>query len=301
MGLFRRSATADVAVSPVVLSPRQTATATVSTSGAIDNVTSATLDWGYTNYYRYHWAGRLDSAGNASDDLFMLGAPGTNYGGDRNTEDWVSVSTTDLPIATGEFTGGSSQFRIPSWAPASSAEIARWSCRLSIRRGGGDIDTEGDFTVVVRAGDVTAEPEPVEHYDGTHDTLVDIALPTAVFAAGEVIRGHITLNPTADLPDGDLRVFWQHHRESHPLRRRPCATAPVNGPVVKLGNHIPLRARSPITIPFELPLPADAAPTASAVHSSMSWSVAAELFYAGFTSHLTERARRPIVVVNADR
>ncbi|MCB0947453.1 MAG: hypothetical protein KDB49_21930, partial [Mycobacterium sp.] len=133
-----------------------------------------------------------------------------------------SVTTVDLPIATSEFTGGSAQFRIPSWAPATSADIARWSCRLAIRRDGRDVDAAGDFTVLVRAGDVEAEPEPVVHYDGTHDTAVDIDLPAAVFAAGAVIRGHISLHPGSDLPDGDLRVFWQRHRESHPLRRRPC-------------------------------------------------------------------------------
>jgi len=300
VGILRRSSTVNVTVSPAILSPRQSATATVTTSRPIDKVTSATLDWGYTNFYRYHWAGRLDSAGNASDDLIMLGQPGTNYGGDRNADEWVSVTKVDLPLANGEFTGGSSQFRIPSWAPASSDEIATWSCRLALQRDGRDIDGQGDFAVLIRAGDVEDDPAPLEHYDGSRETVIDITLPRSVFAAGEVIHGHVTLNPTVDLPDGDLRIFWQRHRESHPLGRRPCATAPVSGPVVRLGNRIPLRAASPITIPFELPLPADAAPTASAVHSSMSWFVAAELFYAGFSSHRTERAHRWIVVVNAE-
>jgi hypothetical protein len=48
-----------------------------------------------------------------------------------------------------------------------------------------------------------------------------------------------------------------------------------------------------------LPLPADAAPTTTAVHSSLSWFVGARVFYSGFTSHQIERVRRPIVVVNA--
>ena len=300
MGILRRSATFDLTVSPAIVSPRQTVTAAVTTTSPIEKVTSATLDWGYTNFYRYHWAGRLDSAGNAGDDPLLLGEPGTNYGGDRDTEDWVSVTKMDLPTADGEFIGGSSQFRIPSWAPASSEEIAHWSCRLALQCNGRDVDARGDFAVLVRGGDVEDEPAPLEHYDGLRDTAIDIALPSAVFAAGEVIRGQITLDPTVDLPDGDLRVFWQRHRESHPLRRRPCATAPVNGPAVRLANRIPLRAGSPIAIPFELPLPDDATPTASAVHSSMSWFVAAELLYAGFTSHQAERARRWIVVVNAE-
>ena len=54
-----------------------------------------------------------------------------------------------------------------------------------------------------------------------------------------------------------------------------------------------------MTLPFEIPLPADAPPTAAAVHSSMNWFVQARLMYAGFNGHMLERVRRPIVVVNA--
>ena len=55
---------------------------------------------------------------------------------------------------------------------------------------------------------------------------------------------------------------------------------------------------SPVAVPFELSLPADAAPTAVAVHSSLVYFVAARLRYAG--SGGPERVRCPIVVVNAD-
>jgi hypothetical protein len=55
----------------------------------------------------------------------------------------------------------------------------------------------------------------------------------------------------------------------------------------------------PVVLPFEIPLPADAAPTAAAVHSSINWFVQARMMYAGFTGHMLERVRRPIVVINA--
>lgn len=298
MGLFRRSTTVDVTVSPAVAVPRQTVTATV--TGSLDRVRSAKLDWGYTNFFRYHWAGHADSAAaQLNDDLWLVGEVGTNYGGDRDTEEWVSVTVVDLPIATGEFSGGSYDFRVPSWAPASSKEIARWSCRLTVDRDGRDVDAHGDFAVAVRAEDADAGDEPMESYDGTGETVVDIALTAPVYAAGQSVRGQITLTPRADLPDGDLRVGWQHHRESHPLTRNPSATAPVDGPVIKLGKGIPLRAGVPIVVPFEVELPADSAPTAAAVHSSMSWFIRAELFYAGFSGPMTERVRKPIVVVSA--
>ena len=120
-----------------------------------------------------------------------------------------------------------------------------------------------------------------------------------MFGAGETIRGQVTLTPTMDLPDGDLAVCWQRRRESHPLTRTPGPGGSLDGRIVQLGKEIPLRAGVPITLPFEIPLPADAPPTASAVHSSMDWFVQARMFYAGFNAHMPERVVRPIVVVSA--
>ena len=104
MGLFRRPTGIDLTVAPAVAVPRQTVTATI--SGSLDKVRSARLDWGYSNFFRYHWAGHADSAAaQANDDAWLLGEVGTNYGGDRDSEEWVSVTAADLPIATGELTG----------------------------------------------------------------------------------------------------------------------------------------------------------------------------------------------------
>ena len=52
MGLFTRSAGAQVTVAPAVVRPRQTVTATVTIDQPVDKVTAATLEWGYTNFYR---------------------------------------------------------------------------------------------------------------------------------------------------------------------------------------------------------------------------------------------------------
>jgi hypothetical protein len=204
---------------------------------------------------------------------------------------------TQLPA--GEFTGGSSAFTVPSWAPGSSAVLARWSCRLTVARGGRDVDTHGDFTVVVGRADLAVADAPTEHVDGSNDTDIDIALPSPIYRAGETINGQITLRPHHDLPDGDVAVRWQRVRESHPLVRSPAAPTALEGTIVQLDKRIPLRANTPVVLPFALQLPEDAAPTATAVHSSLSWFVTARMYYAGFTSHLTERVRRPIVAVNA--
>lgn len=300
MGLFDRSGGASVVVTPGVVGPRQTVQATVTTDKRIDKVRSARLDWGYTNFYQYHWAGRVDSVAAAGNDTaWTADQVGTNYGGDRDTDDWVSVIFEDLPIATDEFTGASSSFRIPSWAPASSPAIARWECRLTIDRGGRDVDTRGEFTVLIGTADVDSYLEPLEGVSGAAETAVDIALTKPVWQAGETITGHVTLTPTADLPDGDLAVSWQRERDSHPLTRAPGPGGQLDGRIVSLGKRIALRAGVPVQCAFEIPLPDDAAPTAAAVHSSINWFVQARLMYAGFNGHLLERVRRPITVVNA--
>jgi hypothetical protein len=300
VGIFSRSGGATVVVSPAVVGPRQTVQATVTTDKPIDKVTSARLDWGYTNFFNYHWAGRVDSAAAAGNDsIWTMDQVGTNYGGDRDADEWVSVIVEDIPIATGEFTGTSSTFRIPSWAPASSPSIARWECRLTVERGGRDIDTRGEFTVHVGTADVEAYVEPMEQVAGAAETVIDIALSSPVYRAGETIHGQVTLTPTMDLPDGDLAVSWQRERESHPLTRTPSPGGQLDGRVVTLGKKIPLRAGMPLVLPFEIPLPADAPPTAAAVHSSMNWFVQARMMYAGFNAHQLERVRRPIVVVSA--
>src|SRR5689334_8073467 len=137
---LRRSSRADIVVSPSVVSPRQTIEARVSTPKPIDNVTSARIELGYYNFYRYRWAGRADAAATAATDAMWLTEDvGTTYGTDRDTKDWISVIESELPTATSEFSEGWATFRIPSWAPPSSSQIARWSCRLVVQRGGRDI------------------------------------------------------------------------------------------------------------------------------------------------------------------
>ncbi len=299
MRLFSRGPAVTIDVSPAVVAPRQTVAAVVSTGRPIDNVTSATLEWGYTNFYRYHWAGRADSAmAGAGEALWMYDDVGTNVGGDRDADEWVSVTKVDLPCADGVFVGGSSAFRVPSWAPGSSPEIVRWSCRVIIERAGRDIDTQSEFGVRVGRGDVAADVGGIEVIMGAAETVIAVDLASPVFAAGEVIRGTVRLTPTRDLPDGDLAVCWRKSRESHPLTRTPTPGSALDGPIIGLGKRIPLRAGAPVALRFEIPLPADAAPTASAVHSSMKWFVQARLFYSGLTAPMTERVLQPIVVVN---
>jgi hypothetical protein len=51
-----------------VVSPRQSVEATLRVSKPIDKVTSARIELGYHNFYRYRWAGRADSAAAAASE-----------------------------------------------------------------------------------------------------------------------------------------------------------------------------------------------------------------------------------------
>ena len=299
MGLFGRTGGVEVEVSPAVVGPGQTVTATVTAGRPVDRVRAATLDWGYTNFYRYHWAARADSAmAGRGEALWLSGDVGTNAGGDRDTDDWVSVTKLDLPVAGAEFGGGTSTFRIPSWAPASSPELVRWSCRVVLERGGRDVDIHSEFSVRVGRPDVLAPAGRTGTIMGDRETELEIDLASEVVAAGDLIRGQVRLTPKRDLPDGDVAVCWSKCRESHPLTRTPTRGGEVDGPMVGLGKRVPLRADTPLALPFEIAVPADAPPTAAAVHSSMKWFVQARLFYAGFVAPTPERVLRPLIVVN---
>jgi hypothetical protein len=300
VGLFSRSAGVRVTVAPAVVRPRQPVTVTVVTDKPLDKVTSARLEWGYDNFYRYHWAGRADSAVAAGNDsLLTAGQVGTSYGGERDTDDWVCVTRVDIPIAASDFTDASATFTVPSWAPGSSPQVARWACRLVVERGGRDVDERGEFQVVIGAEDVDAVEEPMERYMGDGATQLDIVIPSPVWRAGEPITGHLVARPQQDLPNADIAVYWQRHRDHHPLQRYPAQSGELDGPPLYLGKKVPMQGGTEFGLQFALPLPADAAPTATAVHSSVSWCIGARIFYAGFTSHQIERVRRPIVVVNA--
>jgi hypothetical protein len=298
VGLFNRSAGARVTVSPAVVRPRQTVT--VTTDSTVDKVTSATLDWGYTNFYRYRWAGRADSTAVAMNDAWwMLGEVGTDAGSEKDTEDWVGVTKVELPITAGEFTGATSSFTVPSWAPGSSDALARWSARLTVERGGRDIDTRGDFQVLIGADNLQVTDEPQRRVGGDGKTELDIVLPSTVFRAGESINGEVLLTPQTDTSDGELGIYWAYTTLSHPLEKTPAASGGyTSGDRHKLGKGIPLRQGAPVSVPFTLPLPADAPPTGSAVHSTLLWFLEASMMYAKWTQGI-EKVRRQIVVVNA--
>jgi hypothetical protein len=295
-----RPARAQVTVSPAVVSPRQSIDVRVNTPKPIRDVTSARIELGYDNFFRYRWAGHADATATAATNAMWLTEDvGTTYGTDRNTKEWIGIFTAELPTSTSEFTDGSATFRIPSWAPPSSSQIAGWACRLIVQRRGVDVDEAAEFTVVTGVDDAPADIGVLEQVTGSAASRLDIELPRAVFRAGETIEGAVVVTPSRDLPVGDVRVSWQWQRDSHPRTRTPGFDEVVDGRTLQLGKHVTLREGTPVLLPFQTELPVDAAPTASAVNSSMRWFVNATMYYAGFSSPGRESVRQPITVVNA--
>lgn len=300
MGLFSRAAAAHVTVTPEVVRRRQSVTATVTTDKPIDKVTAATLEWGYTNFYHYRWAGRADSlATEMNDAWWLMGEVGTDAGSEKGTADWVCVTKEELSVVDTEFAGATSTFTIPSWAPGSSDELVRWSARLTVERGGRDVDIRGDFAVLIGRDDAEVVDEPQRRTGGSGKTDIDIVLPTLVFRAGETIGGNLVLTPNVDMSDCELSIHWWHRCISHPLTRTPAAGGDSKrSDTLKLGKGIPLRTGAPVTVPFAIPLPEDAPPTGEAVHSSLVWCLEATLMYAKWTQGI-EKVSRQIFVVNA--
>ncbi len=284
-------------MSPAVVSPRQSIDVRVSVPKPIGNVAAARIELGYNNFYRYRWAGRADAAATAATDaMWLTENVGTTYGTDRDTKEWISVLDAELPVTAGEFTGGGANFRIPSWAPPSSALIAGWSCRVVLQRSGRDVEEHADFTVVTGPDDAPSDVGPQEHVSGSAAAEMQIRLSRLTFRPGESVDGDVVVTPTRDLPAGDVRVGWQWQRDSHPLNRTPGDSEVAHGGLVHLGKRIELRERTPIRLPFQVALPADAAPTASAVNSSLHWFIQAKIYYAGFNSLGIECVRQPIVL-----
>ena len=284
-----------------MVAPCQSIDVRVSTAKPISDVTSARIEMGYHNFFRYRWAGHADAAATAATDAMWLTQDvGTTYGTDRNTKEWVGIFATDIPTPTSEFTEASTTFRVPSWAPASSSQIAEWSCRLMVQRRGIDVEESADFTVATGFDDAPSDIGELEQVTGSATSRIDIELPRLVYRAGETIEGAVVVTPSKDLPVGDVRVKWQCQRDSHPLTRTPGFDEVLNGRTVQLEKHLTLREGTSVRLPFQAALPADAAPTASAVNSSMHWFVSATMYYAGFSSPGTESVRRSIAVVSAE-
>lgn len=297
MGMFGSSASITVTLTPTEGRTGTEIRADVAVDGTIDKVRSATLDWGYVNFYRYRWVGSTDASNTHGVGGTMLG--GGDYssqaGTDKKTQDWVSVQRFDLPLVHGEFRGGSSVFRVPSWAPGSSDAMARWECRVDVDRPRRDIHGAGEFVVRVpaRERDLTV----TEHLLGDA-AEIDIVPDRPGWRAGENITGRLSITTRSALPPADVLVYLTRERVSHPLTKVPAAHGEQDFDRTQLSKTLVLPVGSS-DVPFSIPTEKDHAPSGESVHCTLNWYIQARIMYRGFTTGV-DRVRRGISIHNAD-
>ncbi|MEA2193528.1 MAG: hypothetical protein QOI73_3649 [Solirubrobacteraceae bacterium] len=300
MRLFGRGASAAVSVEPQQLLPGGELIATVTIPDAFDKVATATAVLGYENTYAYRWAGRADAAAtSATTSLATIGDVGTDYGSERVTSDWVAVIATELPLAGDTLEAGTHElaFRVPSWAPGSSEQLAAWAVRLSVDRKGRDVGADGPFTVLAPP---PADPPPAEQERVLGaSTDIDIRLDRPCWRAGETITGTVAITARETLPEADVAVVLEFDRLSHPLERTPAQCVTFDRGRVQLDKHLALPPNAATELPFEIALPADAPPSAEGVHSTLCWYVLVRILYKGLIAPMPERVRRGFVVYNA--
>jgi hypothetical protein len=303
--LFGRGERPAVRVEPPQLLPTGDLTAYVTLPEALDKVAAAKVELGYANTYNYRWAGKADATlTQGADSLANIGEVGTDYGSEREVSDWVAVIATELPLDGGTLGAGSHEvaFRVPSWAPGSSDErLVRWAVRLAVDRKGRDIETDAGFTVLAPAPDPLPAPGPLERVMGS-STDIDIRLDRTAWCAGETLTGTVVITtPAGDpMPEADVAVLLHLDRASHPLQRTPGQGQTYDRDRVQLDKRVTLAPGAATELPFEIPVPADAPPTAEAVHGSLAWYVGVRILYKGFNAHMPERVRRGFVMYNAD-
>jgi hypothetical protein len=293
-----------VRVQPGELRPAGELVAYVTLPEALDHVASAKAELGYVNTYNYRWAGKADAAlTQGVDSLANIDQIGTDYGSEREVGDWVSVLVTELALDGGTLPAGTRElaFRVPSWAPGSSDErLVRWAVRLTVDRRGRDVEADASFTVLAPPPDPFPPPGPLERVMGDA-TDIDIRLDRTAWRAGETITGTVVITAPAGepLPEADVAVLLHLDRLSHPLQRTPGQGQTYDRDRVQLDKRVALAPGAPTELAFAIPVPADAPPTAEAVHGSLAWYVGVRILYKGFNAHMPERVRRGFVLYNA--
>jgi hypothetical protein len=308
MGLFSRKKGAGLTVAPEgPFRATETITATVTLDDAVDKVTSARVELGYVNSYRYRWAGREGAAlSQGNDTVLTMGQVGTNYGSDKDTENWVHVLEQPLVVAGGVLGAGQHQLalRLPSWSPGSSKEVVQWQVRLHVERDGKDVGESAPLTVLVAAPDpapASADLPLVQGQSALNNTVTfEVETERACYKPGDEVRGTVAVTPREPVTRKALLALWfRREQDSHPLEKTPgSATEAFTRPMVSIVKDVQLVQGQRVEFPFAATLPADVDPTTEAVHSSISWSVQVKLEFAGATGGI-ERAERGIVVHTA--
>jgi hypothetical protein len=185
----------------------------------------------------------------------------------------VPVISSGGPVAPGEHVVS---LHIPADGLPSATDQVRWSVRAVIdRRHGADIKAEAPIEVLAGPERFASEATSDPRYKG--ERCIDLELSARTLQPGQAITGNVILLSARAIKVTEVVVTFA---VTLPVKKGLEGTAVA--PQILLSEHFDLQPGDTRKLPFELTLPADAAPTVRGsmttpkCHSIISWDVAAE-------------------------
>jgi hypothetical protein len=193
--------------------------------------------------------------------------------GDDELGAWVGVDTAAAvagePVA----------LRVPADAPPSSGSIARWLVRAG--------DESADLRVLAVRPAVIGEL--AHETEGRNGFRLEIELPDPAARIGDVLRGRVVLD--GDTGGAFKEVSIGLYRDTGTDRSCRQSSALARDMVLRFGH--------PRLIDFELSVPDDCEPTATAPHGAIRWWVQAWA-WRGWDRPDGPKVRREIILFNSD-
>ena len=206
-----------------------------------------------------------DSDGNTSDDYSYAWKHNELFASEENF-----LGETTLPAGTPQ--RYSFQMSLPAGAlPSCAGEIVhvRWQVDVKLdRRLLGDLHTKADLSVHSLSPSLAAQPGEYGPFDNPGEVELAFILPGLKAVAGHPLSGQLRILPRKNFA-GKVRVELVR-RESVPYDRGNHSEKSFSA---ELAGKNEFTAEQQQTIPFQLPIPPDAAPSIQAPHGSITWAL----------------------------
>jgi hypothetical protein len=184
----------------------------------------------------------------------------------------VPVISSGGPAAPGEH---AVSLHVPEDGLPSATDQVSWAVRAVIdRRHGTDIKAESPVTVLAGPERFASEATSDARYKG--ERCIDLEVSTRTVRPGQAISGSVILRPARAMKVTEVVVIFA---VTLPVKKGLEGTAVASR--ILLSEHLDLQQGDTRNLPFELTLPADAAPTVRGslttprCHSVISWDVGA--------------------------
>jgi hypothetical protein len=257
MGIFGGSSKIELALSQTSFLPGAEFTCRVDLRQIDGKARRAFVEFGYRNTYEYE--GEIETSDHTSYDI------STRETTRMRTTDWVGKQTVEL--CSGSPVPGTydAAFLVPESGPPSVAKTVEWKVRAVIERDrGSDTKVESGVVVGTRPGMLESRTQSPP----ASSTIVPMTLEVATREVyrGNVLAGHLTAWPTVPIQTKGLRVQLVGEREEQDEidHRKVHSPVPVTGPFL-------LHPGDPLSVPFQILIPATIEPSFQAWHNEQHW------------------------------